>query len=219
MAVDSYPVTARTRVRRKPDRGHYDKATVHAVLDAGLLAHVGYVIDGRPHVTPTAYWRAGEHVYWHGSAASRMLRTLADGVAACLTVSHLDGVVLARSGFHHSLNYRSVMVFGTARPVTAAAEKARALEDFMARIAPGRWDEVRAPTKQELKGTTVLFMPIEEVSAKVRMGGPIDDEPDYVLPCWAGVLPLAVASGRPVADDRLAPGTPAPAYLKTFRLG
>ncbi len=219
MAADSYPVTARTRVRRKPDRGHHDKATVNAILDAGLLAHVGYVIDGQPFVMPTAYWRAGEHVYWHGSAASRMLRTLTGGVPACLTVSHLDGIVLARSGFHHSLNYRSVMVFGTARLVADDEGKARALEDFMARIAPGRWDEVRAPTKQELKATTVLFMPIEEVSAKVRTGGPIDDEPDYALPCWAGVLPLAVAAERPLPDDRLAPGTPEPAYLKTFRLG
>jgi nitroimidazol reductase NimA-like FMN-containing flavoprotein (pyridoxamine 5'-phosphate oxidase superfamily) len=219
MAVDSYPVTARTRVRRKPERGHHDKATVNAILDAGLLAHVGYVIDGQPFVTPTAYWRAGEHVYWHGSAASRMLRTLTGGVPACLTVSHLDGIVLARSGFHHSLNYRSVMVLGTARPVTGDAEKTRALEDFMARIAPGRWGEVRAPTKRELRATTVLFMPMEEVSAKVRVGGPVDDEPDYALPCWAGVLPLAAKSGRPLADARLAPGTPEPAYLKSFRLG
>jgi len=219
MAADSYPVTARTRVRRKPDRGHHDKATVNAVLDAGLLAHVGYVIDGQPFVMPTAYWRAGEHVYWHGSAASRMLRTLAGGVPACLTVSHLDGIVLARSGFHHSLNYRSVMILGTARPVTGEAEKSRALEGFMTRIAPGRWGEVRGPTKRELKATTVLVMPIEEVSAKVRAGGPIDDEPDYALACWAGVLPLETRTRRPLPDARLASGTPEPAYLKSFRLG
>jgi uncharacterized protein len=219
MAADSYPVTARTRVRRMPERGHHDKATVNAILDAGLLAHVGYVIDGQPYVTPTAYWRIGEHVYWHGSAASRMLRTLVDSVPACLTVSHLDGIVFARSGFHHSLNYRSVMILGTARPVTGDAAKTRALKDFMARTAPNRWNEVRRPTKQELKATTVLFMPIDEVSAKVRTGGPLDDAADYALACWAGVLPLETSTGRPLPDARLAPGTPEPAYLKTFRLG
>lgn len=217
--MNDYAPTPRTKVKRKPERGHYDRATVHAILDAGLLCHVGYVLDGQPYVTPTAYWREGEHVYWHGSSASRMLKTLKTGIPACLTVAHLDGLVLARSGFHHSLNYRSVMILGVARPVEGSTAKTKALHAFMERIAPGRWDEVRAPTKQELKATTVLYMPIEEVSAKVRPGGCIDDEEDYALSCWAGVLPIETAIGEPIPDGRLKPGIPAPAYLKTFRLG
>jgi nitroimidazol reductase NimA-like FMN-containing flavoprotein (pyridoxamine 5'-phosphate oxidase superfamily) len=217
--MNDYAPTPRTKVKRKPERGHYDRATVHAILDAGLLCHVGYAIDGQPYVTPTAYWREGEHVYWHGSSASRMLKTLKTGIPACLTVAHLDGLVLARSGFHHSLNYRSVMILGLARLVEGDAAKTRALHAFMERITPGRWDEVRAPTEQELKATTVMYMPIEEVSAKVRPGGCIDDEEDYVLDCWAGVLPIKTVIGEPIPDDRLKPGIPAPAYLKAFRLG
>ncbi len=217
--MNDYVPTPRTKIKRKPDRGHYDHATVHAILDAGLLCHVGYAIDGQPYVTPTAYWREGEHVYWHGSSASRMLKTLRTGIPACLTVAHLDGVVLARSGFHHSLNYRSVMILGVARPVESDDAKTRALHAFMERVAPGRWDEVRAPTKQELKATMVMYMPIEEVSAKVRPGGCLDDEEDYALDCWAGVLPIMTTIGQPIPDERLKPGTPAPAYLKTFRIG
>jgi len=217
--MNDYALTPRTKVKRKPERGHYDRATVHAILDAGLICHVGYVLDGQPYVTPTAYWREGEHVYWHGSSASRMLKALKTGIPACLTVAHLDGLVLARSGFHHSLNYRSVMILGVARPVEGGTAKTKALRAFMERIAPGRWDEVRAPTKQELKATTVMYMPIEEVSAKVRPGGCIDDEEDYALDCWAGVLPIKTAIGAPIPDGRLKPGIPAPAYLKAFRLG
>jgi hypothetical protein len=217
--MNDYAPTPRTKVKRKPERGHYDRATVHAILDAGLVCHVGYAIDGQPYVTPTAYWREGEHVYWHGSSASRMLKTLKTGIPACLTVAHLDGLVLARSGFHHSLNYRSVMILGVARVVEGDAAKTRALRAFMERIAPGRWDEVRAPTKQELKATTVLYMSIEEISAKVRPGGCIDDEEDYALNCWAGVLPIKTMIGTPIPDARLKPGIPVPAYLKTFRIG
>lgn len=217
--MNDYAPTPRTKVKRKPERGHYDRATVHAILDAGLICHVGYVLDGQPYATPTAYWREGEHVYWHGSSASRMLKALKTGIPACLTVAHLDGLVLARSGFHHSLNYRSVMILGVARPVEGSTAKTEALRAFMERIAPGRWDEVRAPTKQELKATTVMYMPIEEVSAKVRPGGCIDDEEDYALDCWAGVLPIKTAIGAPIPDGRLKPGIPTPAYLKTFRIG
>ena len=217
--MDAFTTTAKTRVKRLPTRGHYDRETVYAILDAGAICHVGYVIDGQPYVTPTAYWRHGSRVYWHGSSASRMLRALDKGVAACLTVTHLDGFVLARSGFHHSINYRSVMALGTAYAVLDKAEKLAALEAFVERLFPGRWGEIRAPNEQELKATTVLWMELEEVSAKVRTGPPIDDEPDYALSCWAGVLPLAATAGPPRADARLPSGIPIPRYLKGWTLG
>ena len=211
MAERSQP-TAKIRVRRLPKRGHYDAATVHAVLDAGVICHVGYAIDGQPYVTPTSYWRHGERLYWHGSSASRMLRHLKQGVPACVTVTHVDGFVLARSGFHHSINYRSVMAFGLARLVPDAA-KLGVLEDFVERLFPGRWPELRPPSRQELKATTVLWMDLDEVSAKIRTGPPIDDEADYALPIWAGVLPLTAAFGALEPDPRLAPGIAAPGYL------
>jgi len=211
--ADRYESTPRTRIRRLPKRASYDHAAVHAVLDAGVLCHVGYVIDGQPYVTPTLYWRHGQRLYWHGSSASRMLRHLKDGVAACVTVSHLDGLVLARSGFHSSVNYRSVMALGTARLVPDE-DKAGVLEDFVDRLLPGRWPELRPVTRQELKATTVLWMALEEVSAKIRTGMPVDDEEDYGLPVWAGVVPLATQIGAPQADPRLDPGTPLPAYLQ-----
>ena len=217
--MDAFASTARTRVKRLPKRAHYDRETVHAILDAGAICHVGYVIGGQPYVTPTAYWRHGGRVYWHGSSASRMLRALDKGVTACLTVTHLDGFVLARSGFHHSINYRSVMALGTAFAVRDKAEKLAALEAFVERLFPGRWAEVRAPNEQELKATTVLWMELAEVSAKIRTGPPIDDEQDYALSCWAGVLPLAAAAGPPRADPRLAAGIPIPEYLKGWKLG
>lgn len=214
--ADSYRPTARSRVKRLPKRGHYDHATVHDVLDAGVIAHVGYAIDGQPFVTPTAYWREGQALYWHGSSASRMLRHLEAGVPACLAVSHLDGFVLARSGFHHSINYRSVMAFGVARLVADADEKLAALEAFVARLYPGRWDEVRPPTAQELKATKMIVMPIEEAAAKIRTGGPVDDEEDYALPCWAGVIPVGQTIGAGIPDARLAPGTPWPQHLRGY---
>ncbi len=210
--MDSFARTARTRIRRLPKRAHYDRETVHAVLDAGVLCHVGYVIDDQPYVTPTSHWRHGDRLYWHGSSASRMLRHLKQGVPACVTVTHLDGFVLARSGFHHSVNYRSVMAFGRAQLVADEA-KADALEHFVERLFPGRWDELRPPTAQELKATTVVWMDLDEVSAKVRTGPPVDDEEDYALPVWAGVLPVTSGFGRPEPDARLIPGVPLPDYL------
>lgn len=214
---DGYHVTARNRVKRLHERGRYDRETVHAILDEGLVCHLGFVVDGQPFVIPTGYWRQGERVYVHGSAASRTLRALKDGIEVCMTVTLLDGIVLARSGFHHSMNYRSVAIFGRARPVDDPAEKVAALTDFMERIAPGRWNEVREPSAQELKATTVLAIPLEEVSAKFRAGPPKDDEPDYDLPCWAGVVPLRMVADPPVADDRLDPAIPVPGYAGDFR--
>ncbi len=208
--------TLRSRVKRMPDRGYYDFETIAAILDAGFLCFVGYIIDGQPYVTPTAYWRAGEHLYWHGSSASRMLRTLGTGVDVCLTVAHLDGLVLARSAFHHSINYRSVMLFGKAHRLEDEGEKAEALEDFVERMYPGRWAELRPVTSQELKATTVLRMPILEGSAKIRTGPPKDDEGDYRWPVWAGVLPVHAVLGAPIPDERL-PGTAAePEYLRNL---
>jgi uncharacterized protein len=206
--------SARTRVKRLPKRGHYDAPTIHQILDAGFICHVGYLIDGQPFVTPTSYWRREDHVYWHGSHASRMLKET-EGAAVCLTVTHVDGLVLARSGFHSSINYRSAMIFGTAQKVETPAEKLRALEDFSERLYPGRWRELRAPTRKELLATTVLKMQIEEASAKIRTGPPVDDEEDYALPIWAGVVPLALTRGKPQADERLAAGVRLPGYLKT----
>ena len=210
--AERYAPTARTRIRRLPKRAHYDRAAVHAVLDAGVVCHVGYMIDEQPYVTPTLYWRHGERLYWHGSSASRMLRHLRQGVRACVTVTHFDGLVLARSGFHHSVNYRSVMALGTATPVPEQ-DKLGVLEDFVERILPGRWPELRPPTGQEIKATTVLWMDLEEVSAKIRTGQPIDDEEDYALPIWAGVVPVRTTFGAPEPDPRLNPGTPLPSYL------
>lgn len=200
-------------------RGAYDLETIHAILDAGLLCHVGYVVEGQPYVTPTAYWREGDHVYWHGSSASRMLRTQAGGVDVCFTVSLLDGLVLARSGFHHSMNYRSVMALGRAELVDEPDAKLCALKAFTDRLMPGRWEELRAPTVQELKATTIVRLPLDEASAKIRTGPPVDDEEDYVLPVWAGVLPLSLVAGSPIADLRLVPGTQVPDTVSGFVLG
>jgi nitroimidazol reductase NimA-like FMN-containing flavoprotein (pyridoxamine 5'-phosphate oxidase superfamily) len=208
----------RTRLRRVHDRGHYDKETIHAILDAGLLCHVGYVIDGAPYVTPTLHWREGDHVYWHGSSASRMLRHQGAGAEVCLTVSHLDGLVVARSGFHHSINYRSAMLFGTAHKVAGADKEAR-LKTFLEHVFPGRWDAIRPITDQELKATTVLGMAIDEASAKVRTGPPVDDEEDYALPIWAGVVPIRTVIGEPEPDDRVLDGVAAPDHLKHFAFG
>ncbi len=211
-AVD-FPPTDKTRIKRLHQRACYDRETVHAILDAGLMCHVGYVIDGQPYVTATAYWREGDQVYWHGSSASRMLRQVKTGVPVCFTVALLDGLVLARSGFHSSINYRSVMAFGSARPVEDEAEKLAALEAFSERLTPGRWAELRPPTKQELKATTVLTMKLEEVAAKVRTGPPADDEEDYALDIWAGVVPIHYALGAPEPDPQLKTGLAAPGYL------
>jgi nitroimidazol reductase NimA-like FMN-containing flavoprotein (pyridoxamine 5'-phosphate oxidase superfamily) len=214
-----FPPTERTRIKRQHDRAHYDRETVHAILDAGLLCHVGYVIDGQPYVTPTAYWREGDRVYWHGSSASRMLRTLEKGLPVCFTVAMLDGLVLARSGFHSSINYRSVMAFGVADKVEDEAQKLAALEAFMERLTPGRWTELRPVTSQELKATTVMSLGLEEAVAKVRPGPPQDDEEDYELPVWAGVVPVRSVLDPPEDDPRLKAGIGQPAYLKAVRIG
>jgi hypothetical protein len=169
------------------------------VLDEGLVCHLGFVDDGQPYAIPTAYARLSDHLYVHGATASRMLRAAA-GAAVCVTVTLVDGLVLARSAFHHSMNYRSVVVLGTAVEVTDEAERLAAMRGLLDRIAPGRWDEIRPPSRQELRATTVLRLPIDQASAKVRTGPPIDDEPDYALPCWAGVIPLALTAGAPIPD-------------------
>jgi nitroimidazol reductase NimA-like FMN-containing flavoprotein (pyridoxamine 5'-phosphate oxidase superfamily) len=209
--------SARTTVRRLPARGAYDPAAIHAILDEGLVCHVGFVADGQPFVIPTIHGRIGDALYVHGSAASRMLRTLAGGIPVCVTVTLVDGLVLARSAFHHSMNYRSAVVLGTAVEVTDPAERDRALRAITDHVVPGRWDSVRPPSEKELRATAVLRLPIAEASAKVRTGPPVDDEEDYALPVWAGVLPLALTPRAPVADPRLPPGIAAPEHVIAYR--
>jgi hypothetical protein len=209
----------RTRIKRLHERGHYDRKTVYEILDAGLVCHVGYVIGGQPYVTATAYWREGNRVYWHGSSASKMLRHLKGGVEVCFTVSLLDGLVLARSGFHSSINYRSVMALGTARLVADRDEKLAALTAFSDRLTPGRWEELKPPSEQELKATTVITLELDEVVAKVRTGPPNDDEEDLRLPVWAGVVPVTTILGEAEADPLLSPDIPAPDYLGQITIG
>ncbi len=218
-ATTDYPPTQRSRLKRQHERALYDRESVHAILDAGLLCHVGYTIDGQPYVTPTCYWRQGERVYWHGSSASKMLRRQVQGVPVCFTVSLLDGLMLARSGFHSSINYRSVMAFGRAERVTGEAEILAALETFQERLTPGRWAELRPVNDQELKATTVMSLELREVAAKVRPGPPSDDEADYGLPVWAGVVPIRYQVGTPEDDPRLEPGIAQPDYLNQVRIG
>ena len=214
-----FPVTPRSKVKRMPKRGSAERAQIYAILDAHFLCHIGYVIEGQPYVTPTGYWRHGDRVYWHGSSASRMLRSQTAGLPVCLTVTLLDGLVLARSGFHHSVNYRSVMAFGLAGRIEDPVEKEAALNAYVERLYPGRNAEVRPIEPQELKATTLLGMTIEEASAKVRSGPPVDDEPDYALPVWAGVVPLREVIGTPIPDPRLAAGTQFPAHLSPYAEG
>jgi uncharacterized protein len=211
------PPSDRTRVRRVPQRGAYERETVEAILDETLVSHVGFVHEGQPVVIPTLHARLGDRLYLHGSAASRMLRTLANGVPVCATATLVDGLVLARSAFHHSVNYRSVVVFGTATLIESGDETAKALELFTEKLVPGRWADVRPPTRQELKGTKVLSLPLDEASAKVRTGPPIDDDEDYDLPVWAGVLPLATQVAEPQPDPRLDPAIETPAYVAAWR--
>jgi len=208
--------TPRTTLRRLPARGHFDRATVNAILDEALVCHVGFVSDGQPFVIPTIHARVGDRVFVHGSAASRMLKTLQGGLPVCLTVTLVDGLVLARSAFHHSMNYRSVVVLGDAEAVTDNGEKWDALHAIVEHVAPGRWSEVREPSAKELAGTLVLRLPIEEASAKVRTGPPLDDEEDYALECWAGVLPLRLTPGTPVPDPRMPEGRPLPASVTGY---
>jgi nitroimidazol reductase NimA-like FMN-containing flavoprotein (pyridoxamine 5'-phosphate oxidase superfamily) len=208
--AESFPVTDRTRVRRLPQRASYDRAVVHAILDAGLVCHVGLVEDARPVVIPTAYARVDDTIVLHGSTRSRTLMAAAAGADLCCTVTLLDGLVLARSAFHHSVNYRSVVAFGRAQVIEDHDGRVAALRAFTERLYPGRWDQVREPSAQEIKATLVLALPLTEVVAKVRTGPPIDDEDDYALPVWAGVVPLSLAKGEAEPDERLFPGTTPP---------
>jgi uncharacterized protein len=212
-------VTDRATVRRLPKRAAYDEATVHAILDAGFLAHVGFCVEGQPFVIPTLYGRKGSTLYLHGSAASRMLRELEKGLPACATVTLVDGLVLARSAFHHSMNYRSVVAFGTARKIEDSAAKEQALRSISEHLIAQRWADVRPPNEQELKATTVLELEIEEASAKQRTGGPIDDEEDYALDVWAGVLPVQLTTAPAEADVRLSARAEVPSYLGNFARG
>ncbi len=206
-------VSDRVRLRRKRERGSYDRQTIDAILDEGLIAHIGIVEDGQPLVVPTLHARKGDVVYLHGSAASRTMRAMASGAPLCLTVSLIDGLVLARAAMHHSANYRSVVLLGRARAVTDRDELLAGFEAVVERLVPGRWSDARPPTDKELRATALVALPIEEASAKVRTGGPVDDEEDYALGAWAGVIPLSLHAGEPRPDPRLAPGVPVPAYV------
>lgn len=208
-------ITDRSRVRRLPARGSHELDTINAILDEGFLAHVGFNVEGQPFVIPTLYGRADDRLFLHGSAASRMLRQLETGVAACVTVTHVDGLVLARSAFHHSMNFRSVVAFGTARKIEGE-RKVEALRVISEHLIRGRWNDVREPNEKELKATTVLEFTIEEASAKVRTGGPLDDEEDYELNVWAGVLPLSVSPGTPHHDDRIHADASLPTYISNY---
>lgn len=213
---ESYTPTPRTRVVREAHRAVYDRETAYEILDEGFLCHVGFTVDGQPFVIPTSYGRSGDSLYVHGSAASRMLRQMKDGVSVCLTVTLLDGLVLSRSIFNQSMNYRSVMVFGRATLVDDPAEKLEALRLLSEHIIPGRWEDTRQPNERELKQTSVLRLPIEEFSAKVRQGPVVDDEEDYAFPTWAGVIPLEVKAGEPISDSRLDPGLEVPVYGQNY---
>lgn len=208
--------TPKTQVKRAPKRGHYDFETVASILDEGLVCHVGFVVDQQPFVIPTAYGRIDDKVYIHGASASRMLKSLSTGIDVCLTVTLLDGLVLARSVYHHSMNYRSVVMFGTAQTVVDPTEKMTALKAFTEHVIRGRWDDVRSPSPSELAATSVLSLSIAEASAKIRTGPPIDDAADYSLSVWAGVLPLAPAPGTPIADPQLPQEISVPSNVRNY---
>lgn len=209
--------TGRTAVRRLPKRASYDRAVLNAILDEGLVCHVGFAVAGQPYVVPATYGRAGDQLYVHGSAASRMLKEMTGGIPVCLTVTLLDGLVLARSAFHHSMNYRSAMVLGVAQEVTSDEERWDALKAIVDHVVPGRWDETRSPSENELRATLVLRLPIDEASAKIRTGPPVDDEADYALPRWAGELPMRTITLPAIPDPRLAPGILLPAHVAHYR--
>src|SRR5690349_4498601 len=209
--------TERTKLKRLPKRGHFDRETVYSILDEGFICHVGFAVDGQPFVVPTGYARVDDKLYIHGSQASRMLRNLAGGIDACVTVTIIDGLVLARSAFHHSMNYGSVLVVGRATIVDDPKEKYSALTSLSEHIVRGRWAEVREPNEQEMKLTTVLCLPLGEASAKIRTGPPLDDEEDYALPIWAGVVPLRLVAGEPVNDPRLPSDLPVPEYARHYK--
>jgi uncharacterized protein len=214
--MSDFQPTQRTQVKRLPKRGRYDRETVDQILDSAFVCHVGFSVDGQPYVIPTNFGRSEDTLYLHGSAASRMLKTLSAGVPVCVTVTHVDGLVLARSAFHHSVNYRSVVILGMARLVEDPAEKMEALRIFTNHVMKGRWEDIRWPNEQEMKATTVLAVPLEEVSAKVRTGGPVDDEEDYAMPVWAGVLPLETVTKEPIPDELRKNDPPVPEYMKNY---
>lgn len=209
--------TERTKLKRLPKRGHFDRETVYKILDEGFICHIGFAPQGQPFVIPTGYARVDDKLYIHGSAASRMLKMLSGGVDACVTVTIIDGLVLARSAFHHSMNYRSVVIFGRATLLEDREEKMAALVALSEHIVRGRWAEVREPTEQEMKATTVLSLPLIEASAKIRTGPPIDDEEDYAMSVWAGVIPLTLEAGKPIKDPRLPEEIPIPAYALHYK--
>ena len=214
--MKNFVPTERTTLKRLPKRAEYDRKAVYDILDEGFICHVGFVVNGQPFVIPTGYARAGDCLYIHGSQASRMLRALSEGIDVCVTVMLLDGLVLARSAFHHSMNYRSVLVFGRASVIEDKEEKLEALRALTEHIVPGRWAEVRWPSESEMKATTVLSLPLAEASAKVRTGPPIDDEEDYEIPVWAGVIPLRLKTGEAIDDPRLLAGVNFPDYLDNY---
>lgn len=215
--MKTFQPTERTTLKRLPKRGVYDRDLVYQILDEGFICHVGFVVDGHPFVIPTGYARAGDKLYIHGSQASRMLRTLSQGIDVCVTVTLIDGLVLARSAFHHSMNYRSVVVLGQAAVVEDESEKLAALRAFSDHVVPGRWGDARKPNEQELRATTVLSLPLVEVSAKVRSGPPLDDEEDYELPVWAGVIPLLLVARAPTSDPRLPVDIEPPQYARAYK--
>jgi nitroimidazol reductase NimA-like FMN-containing flavoprotein (pyridoxamine 5'-phosphate oxidase superfamily) len=218
--ADTFPITPVNRVKRTPDRGRYDRETIYAILDAALVCHIAYVIDGRPYCTPTSFWREGDHLYWHGSSASRMLRTQAEGIEVCLTVTHLDALVMARSGFHHSVNYRAVMAYGRAHLIEDPAEKLALMDRFVDRIYPGRSRLIRQPTAQELKATTMMGMEIETASGKIRDKHVADEEEDYeAVPAWSALYPVTQVIGAPSECARQLPGLARPDEMEDFEPG
>ena len=214
---DSLSSKDRTKLKRLPKRGSFERETIYKILDEGFVCHIGFVVDDQPFVIPTAYARVEDNLLIHGSAASRMMRALAWEKEVCVSVTLVDGLVLARSAFHHSMNYRSVVVFGKAKVISDETEKLKALEAFSEHLVPGRWSEVRLPTERELKATTVLALPLEKASAKVRTGDPVDDDEDYALDVWAGVIPLEMAAGKPVNDAKLKDEIEIPAHVAAYK--
>jgi len=214
--MDQFTPTPKTTLKRLPQRGDFDRKTVYRILDEAFVCHVGFAVDGQPFVIPTSFGRVGDTLYIHGSAASRMLRSLSSKIPVCITVTLIDGLVLARSAFHHSINYRSVVIFGNAEVVEDEQGKLAAMAALTEHIVPGRWAEVRPPNAQELRATTVLAVPLVEVSAKIRTGPPKEDDEDLAIPVWAGELPLRMATGEPVGDEYLAPDIAPPNYVVNY---
>jgi len=215
--LDNTAMSERTRIVREPQRAVYGRKAIYEILDEGFVCHVGFTVDGQTYVIPTMYARVGDAVYFHGSAASRMLRGAASGLNVCVTVTLVDGLVLARSVFNHSMNYRSVVALGTALMVDEPGEKLEALRAFAEKILPGRWNDARQPNEKESKATSILRLPLDEVSAKVRQGGVEDDAEDYALKVWAGIVPLRMVAEAPVRDERCDAGIATPCYAKNFR--